>query len=132
MAAGSGTISYAGTANGFGNLLVINHANGYSTAYAHLSRFGAGMRQGTRVRQGEVVAFSGMTGLATGPHLHYEIRVHDSQVNPASVKVASGRALEGAEMVAFRSERSRIDGLVASLPVQKKLALVSGLRDTAE
>jgi murein DD-endopeptidase MepM/ murein hydrolase activator NlpD len=132
MAAGSGTIAYAGPASGFGNLLVINHANGYSTAYAHLSRYGTGMRQGARVRQGEVVAYSGMTGLATGPHLHYEIRVHDSQVNPASVKVASGRSLEGAEQVAFRAERSRIDGLVASLPVQKKLALVSGLRDTTE
>ena len=73
MAAGSGTVTYAGWSNGFGNLLVVNHANGYSTAYAHLSRFGTGMKQGTRVRQGQVVAFTGMTGLATGPHLHYEV-----------------------------------------------------------
>ncbi len=132
MAAGGGTISYAGRASGFGNLLVIAHANGYSTAYAHLSRFGAGMRLGTRVRQGEVVAYSGMTGLATGPHLHYEIRVHDAQVNPALIRVASGRSLDGNELIAFRTERVRIDRLVASLPLQRKLALVSGLRDTAE
>ena len=132
MAAGSGTVSFAGRQNGFGNLLVVSHANGYSTAYAHLSRFGDGMRQGARVRQGQVVAYSGMTGLATGPHLHYEIRVHDSQVNPAAVKVASGRTLEGKELASFRSERARIDTLIASLPMQRRLALVSGLRDTTE
>ncbi len=130
MAAGNGTVTFAGTANGFGNLVVISHASGYSTAYAHLSRFVA--RQGTRVRQGQIVAYSGMTGLATGPHLHYEVRVNNAQVNPAAIKTASGRALAGSEMAAFLSERGHIDSLVASLPMQRKLALVSGLRDSAE
>jgi murein DD-endopeptidase MepM/ murein hydrolase activator NlpD len=130
MAAGNGTVTFAGVQNGFGNIIVISHGNGYQTAYAHLSKFMA--REGSRVRQGQVVAYSGMTGLATGPHLHYEIRVNNAQVNPATVKVASGRSLEGSEMKTFIAERSRIDTLVASTPVQHRLALVEGLRDTAE
>ena len=122
MAAGNGTVVFAGRANGYGNFVVINHANGYATAYGHLSRYGSGIRAGARVRQGQIVAFSGMTGLATGPHLHYEIRMHDRQVNPASLRMASGRALEGAELAKFQDEKQRIDTMVAALPVQKKLA----------
>jgi murein DD-endopeptidase MepM/ murein hydrolase activator NlpD len=73
-----------------------------------------------------------MTGLATGPHLHYEIRMNNTQVNPTMVKGSSGRTLDGRELAAFLSDRSRIDNLVASLPMQRKLALVGGLRDTTE
>ena len=131
MAAGAGTISFEGRANGYGNFVVINHANGYSTAYGHLSRFAPGIHTGSHVYQGEVVAYSGMTGLATGPHLHYEIRVHNAQVNPASVKVAAGRKLEGRDMEAFVAERTRIETLLASTPVQRKLAEIQGLRQTS-
>ena len=84
-----------GWANGYGNFVVINHGNGYATAYGHLSRFAPGMRRGARVRQGQVFAYSGATGLATGPHLHYEIRINNIQVNPLTVKVAEGRLLNG-------------------------------------
>ena len=87
-----------GWANGYGNFVVINHGNGYATAYGHLSRFAAGMRRGAHVRQGEVFAYSGMTGLATGPHLHYEIRINGIQVNPLTVKMAEGRMLNGREI----------------------------------
>ncbi|HWF64428.1 MAG TPA: M23 family metallopeptidase, partial [Rhizomicrobium sp.] len=87
MAAGAGEISFMGWANGYGNFVVINHGNGFATAYGHLSRFAAGMHRGSRVRQGEVFAYSGATGLATGPHLHYEIRVNNAQVNPLTVRV---------------------------------------------
>ncbi len=127
MAAGNGTVAYAGTASGYGNLVIIRHGNGYSTAYGHLSRYGSGVRTGARVRQGQIVAYSGMTGLATGPHLHYEVRANDKQVNPATVKVASGRTLEGREMVGFVEERGRIETLLASLPMQTKLADAAGL-----
>ncbi|HEY4078709.1 MAG TPA: M23 family metallopeptidase, partial [Rhizomicrobium sp.] len=95
MAAGAGTISFMGWANGYGNFVVINHSNGYATAYGHLSRFAAGLRRGAHLSQGEVFAYSGMTGLATGPHLHYEIRVNGTQVNPLTVKMAAGRLLSG-------------------------------------
>jgi murein DD-endopeptidase MepM/ murein hydrolase activator NlpD len=130
MAAGSGTVTFSGVQRGFGNIIIISHGNGYSTAYAHLSRFLA--HKGARVHQGQIVAYSGMTGMATGPHLHYEIRVNNTQVNPATVKVASGRTLAGSELRAFQSERSHIDTLMASMPMEHHLALVSGLRDTTE
>jgi murein DD-endopeptidase MepM/ murein hydrolase activator NlpD len=122
MAAGNGTVIFAGPAGEYGNLVVIKHGNDYATAYGHLSRFASGTRRGARVSQGDVVAYSGMTGLATGPHLHYEIRVRNAQVNPATVKVASGRKLEGDELQAFLSERAHIETLVASIPVQTRLA----------
>jgi murein DD-endopeptidase MepM/ murein hydrolase activator NlpD len=131
MAAGSGTISLAGKENGYGNIVVVQHANGYSTAYAHLSRFAAGIKSGTHVRQGQIIAYSGMSGMATGPHLHYEIRVNNQQVNPLNVKVASGRQLQGAEMKAFKAEVEKTGQLIASLPMQRKVAAASVLR-TAE
>jgi murein DD-endopeptidase MepM/ murein hydrolase activator NlpD len=125
MAAGSGEISFMGWANGYGNFVVINHGNGYATAYGHLSRFAPGMRRGGRVRQGQVFAFSGMTGLATGPHLHYEIRIHDSQVNPLTVKIAEGRLLSGKELREFLDQRLKTDAMIASLPLETKVADIS-------
>ena len=94
-----------GWASGYGNFVVINHGNGYATAYGHLSRFAAGMHHGSRVRQGQVFAYSGATGLATGPHLHYEIRINNAQVNPLTVKVAEGRLLNGRELRTFLDQR---------------------------
>jgi murein DD-endopeptidase MepM/ murein hydrolase activator NlpD len=132
MAAGNGTIAVAGRSGGYGNLLVIRHANGFSTAYGHLSKFANGARKGTRVRQGQIVAYSGATGLATGPHLHYEVRENGNQVNPATIKVASGRKLEGQELELFVAERGRIEQLVASLPMQTRVAAASGPRQTSE
>ncbi|HYM19008.1 MAG TPA: M23 family metallopeptidase [Micropepsaceae bacterium] len=126
MAAGSGTVTFAGPAGEYGNFVIISHGNGYATAYGHLSRFA--VRTGARVRQGEVVAYSGMTGLATGPHLHYEIRVNNNSVNPGLIKVASGRKLQGEELHAFATERSRIDTLMASMPIEHKLAELTELR----
>ena len=128
MAAGSGTVTFAGSAGEYGNFVIISHGNGYATAYGHLSRFAAGVHTGTRVRQGEIVAFSGMTGLATGPHLHYEIRVNNNSINPTLVKVASGRKLDGEELHAFLAERARIDTLVSSMPIERKLAQLTELR----
>jgi murein DD-endopeptidase MepM/ murein hydrolase activator NlpD len=122
MAAGGGTINFMGWANGYGNFVVINHSNGYATAYGHLSRFAAGMRRGAKVRQGEVFAFSGMTGLATGPHLHYEIRVDGSQVNPLKVKVADGMLLAGAQLRDYLSQRLKMDQLLASTSLETKVA----------
>jgi len=126
MAAGAGTVQIEGKVNGYGNFVVINHNNGYSTAYGHLSRFAAGIHKGMRVRQGQVIAYSGHTGLATGPHLHYEIRVHNQQVNPASVKLASGRKLEGSELRVFQNERIHADLELASLPLEAKVADATG------
>jgi murein DD-endopeptidase MepM/ murein hydrolase activator NlpD len=122
MAAGSGDISFMGWANGYGNFVVLNHGNGYATAYGHLSRFAPGMRKGGRVRQGQVFAYSGATGLATGPHLHYEIRINNSQVNPLTVKIAEGRTLSGSELREFLDQRLKVDATIASLPLETKVA----------
>ncbi len=107
MSAGAGTIAFMGREHGYGNFVLINHGNGYSTAYGHLSRFAPGMRNGARVRQGQIFAFSGMTGMATGPHLHYEIRIRGSQVNPLKVKMAEGRLLSGRELRDYLGSGSR-------------------------
>jgi murein DD-endopeptidase MepM/ murein hydrolase activator NlpD len=122
MAAGAGTIQRKLWENGYGNFIVLNHGNGYSTAYGHLSRFAAGVHPGSHVRQGQVIAYSGATGLATGPHLHYEIRINDIQVNPATVKVARGRILFGNDLRDFQIARLHTDSQIAALPLEGKLA----------
>jgi murein DD-endopeptidase MepM/ murein hydrolase activator NlpD len=122
MAAGSGVIQVEGWEGGYGNFIVLNHGNSYSTAYGHLSRFAPGVHQGSRVRQGQVIAYSGATGLATGPHLHYEIRINGTQVNPATVKVARGRILFGNELREFLGTRLRIDSELAAMPLETKVA----------
>jgi murein DD-endopeptidase MepM/ murein hydrolase activator NlpD len=122
MAAGSGTIQVEGWEGGYGNFIVLNHGNSYSTAYAHLSRFAPGVHRGSQVRQGQVIAYSGATGLATGPHLHYEIRINGVQVNPATVKVARGRILGGRELIGFELERLHVDGELAAMPLETRLA----------
>jgi murein DD-endopeptidase MepM/ murein hydrolase activator NlpD len=122
MAAGEGVINFMGWANGYGNFVLINHSNGYATAYGHLSRFAAGMHKGTHVRQGQVFAYSGMTGMATGPHVHYEIRINGTQVNPLLVKMADGRILSGAEHRDFLDQRLKIDALIADMPLETKVA----------
>ncbi|HEY1612747.1 MAG TPA: M23 family metallopeptidase [Rhizomicrobium sp.] len=122
MAAGAGTVQMEGWMGGYGNFMLLNHGNNYSTAYGHLSRFAPGLHQGSHVHQGQVIAYSGATGLATGPHLHYEIRINGSQVNPAAVKVAQGRILDGRELTDFQIARLHVDSEVASLPLEGKIA----------
>jgi murein DD-endopeptidase MepM/ murein hydrolase activator NlpD len=126
MAAGAGTIEYMGWENGYGNFVLLNHGNGYETAYAHLSRFAAGLHKGSHVRQAQVIAYSGMTGMATGPHLHYEIRINHVQVNPQTVKVADGRKLQGRELRAFEAERMRIDSDLVNTKLETRVADASG------
>ena len=122
MAAGEGTIAFMGWENGYGNFVKITHNNGLATAYGHLSRFAAGMHKGSRIRQGEVFAYSGMTGMATGPHLHYEIIVNGTQVNPLTLKIADGRILSGSEHRDFMDQRLKLDATIAAMPLETKVA----------
>ncbi|HFD79647.1 MAG TPA: peptidase M23 [Gammaproteobacteria bacterium] len=92
-ATGNGKIVFRGRKGGYGNTLIIRHGNRYSTLYAHLSRFARGIKNGRRVRQGQVIAYVGSTGLATGPHLHYEFRVNGVHRNPLTVKLPSAAPL---------------------------------------
>ena len=87
-------VSFVGYQGGYGNLIVLNHQGSYSSAYGHLARFGKGIRRGTRVNQGQVIGHVGATGLATGPHLHYEFRVNGVQKNPLALKLPTSYPLD--------------------------------------
>lgn len=102
-AAGDGTIEKIGPFSSFGNYIRIRHNNGLKTAYAHMRGFKSGLRGGSRVKQGEVIGYVGTTGRSTGPHLHYEVMVNNSQVNPNSVKLPTGNTLKGRELKNFKS-----------------------------
>jgi len=115
-AAGDGTVEYAGRLGGYGNYLRIRHNGTYASAYAHISHFASGMSEGHKVRQGQIIAYVGQTGMATGPHLHYEILVHGEQVNPSNVKFKTGDALQGKELLAFRNNMKHIEEQLASMP----------------
>lgn len=111
LAAGDGVVVRAGPFSSYGNYVRIRHANGYETAYAHMSRFARGLRAGTRVRQGQVIGYVGTTGRSTGPHLHYEVLRRGQQVNPQGLRMANGRNLTGRDLELFQIERARIDTL---------------------
>jgi murein DD-endopeptidase MepM/ murein hydrolase activator NlpD len=96
LAVADGIVEAADHQNGYGNLMVVRHAGSYSTAYGHLDAFAAGIRQGARVRQGDIIGTVGQTGLATGPHLHYEFRVNDQQVDPLTLDLPRSMPLAGA------------------------------------
>lgn len=98
-----GTVEFAGRQGGYGNLVIIRHHGAYSTAYGHLNGFVTGIRKGTRVAQGDIIGYVGQTGLASGPHLHYEFRVRNQQVNPLAVTMPSAPPLNPAEIARFRN-----------------------------
>jgi murein DD-endopeptidase MepM/ murein hydrolase activator NlpD len=100
-AAADGTLEFAGTQNGYGNVVVIKHWSNLSTAYAHMSRFAAGMHKGSKVTQGEVIGYVGVTGWSTGPHLHYEFRVNNQPRDPLSVSIPNAQPLAGADLQRF-------------------------------
>ena len=110
-AAGNGVVERASRYGGYGNYVRIQHANGYETAYAHMLRYGPGVKAGHRIRQGEIVGYVGTTGASTGPHLHYEVLVNGSQVNAMSLKLPTGRKLEGPILKEFMQARAEVDQL---------------------
>ncbi|MFC3325628.1 M23 family metallopeptidase [Mesorhizobium cantuariense] len=112
IAAGNGTVEKVGWAGGYGKQIIIRHANGYETSYNHQSAFAKGIEPGVRVRQGQTIGFLGQTGLATGPHLHYELIVNGTKVDPMRVRLPVGKVLKGDDLVAFKRERERIDELL--------------------
>jgi len=126
MAAGDGVVEQAGPDRGYGNFVLLRHNGTYETAYAHMSRFGSGIRPGARVHQGQVIGYVGMTGLATGPHLHYEVRIAGTQVNPLSVKMAPGRNLAGNELRAYHAVTDEVDRQLLSLRQDLNLVASTG------
>ncbi|HET7716800.1 MAG TPA: M23 family metallopeptidase [Bauldia sp.] len=114
LAAGNGVVEKAGRDSGYGNVVVISHTNGYATVYAHQQGFAKGLTVGSRVRQGQVIGYVGSTGLSTGPHLHFEIRVNDKPVDPLRIRLPRGRVLENEMLASFERERERIDSLLGN------------------
>ena len=117
-AAGNGVIEKAAWESGYGKFVLIRHNNGYETAYGHMSAFARGMEPGTRVRQGQVIGFVGSTGLSTGSHVHYEIRINGRFVDPMRIQLPRGRELQGPMLAVFEQERERLDGIMARTPAR--------------
>ncbi len=109
-AAGDGVVERANRFGTFGYYVRIRHANGYHTAYAHLSRFARGVRAGVRVRQGQTIGYVGSTGASTGPHLHYEVIHNGEHINPMTMRAPTGRTLTETEKTTFAAAQ---DGLNA-------------------
>ena len=105
MAAGDARVQFVGQQRGYGNVVILDHGRGHTTLYAHMSRFGK-VKKGQAVAQGTVIGYVGSTGLATGPHLHYEFRVNGVHRNPLSVTMPPPEPLKGADLAAFKAATS--------------------------
>lgn len=106
-AAGGGRVVYSGWKSGYGNYVEIKHNNGYVTAYGHFSKIKQGLRSGAKVDQGDIIGYVGSTGISTGPHLHYEIRVNGRLVNPLGIKSLPDKGVAKAEMLRFASVKEQ-------------------------
>ncbi|SFM81934.1 peptidoglycan DD-metalloendopeptidase family protein [Halopseudomonas yangmingensis] len=120
MATGDGRVVHVGRKGGYGNTVVVSHGRQYQTLYAHMSRYAKGISNGTQVRQGQVIGYVGMTGLATGPHLHYEFLVNGKHVDPLGVKLPASDPIPANEKTAFMALSNR---LVASMDSQRSTQL---------
>jgi murein DD-endopeptidase MepM/ murein hydrolase activator NlpD len=127
-AASDGVVESAGPSGTYGNLVVLRHAGVVATAYAHMSRIARGMKPGVRVRQGEVIGYVGATGRATGPHLHFEIRIDGEPVDPVSIQARSGQPLDRGDVVLFRRLVEAVDRQVVVLRQARIVAGAAGDR----
>ncbi|HTV26363.1 MAG TPA: M23 family metallopeptidase [Xanthobacteraceae bacterium] len=112
FAAGNGTIEEIGPKGGYGKYVRIRHADGYETAYSHLTAFARGLDVGSRVRQGQIIGFVGSTGISTGPHVLFEILLNGHYVDPMRVKLPRGRVLDGGTLAQFENDRNQLDALI--------------------
>jgi murein DD-endopeptidase MepM/ murein hydrolase activator NlpD len=113
FASGNGEIETIGLEGGYGKYIKIRHANGYETAYGHMSAFARNLQEGSHVRQGQVIGYVGTTGLSTGSHVHYEIMINGRFIDPMKVKLPRGRVLEGPLLGSFEEQRDKLDQLLA-------------------
>ena len=112
-ATGEGRVLFAGRRGQYGNLVIIGHRNAYKTYYGHLAKIDKNVKVGARVDQGKVIGSVGSTGLATGPHLHYETRLNDRPINPASIRSASGKVMSKKMLAAFQQFKNQMDSKLA-------------------
>ena len=115
MASGSGVIMKAQRYKGYGNYILLKHNSTFKTAYAHLSKYGRGIRKGVRVIQGQIIGYVGSTGMSTGPHLHYEVIKNGKKINSQRLKLPTGKILNNEARNKFEVERIKIDVKLAGL-----------------
>jgi murein DD-endopeptidase MepM/ murein hydrolase activator NlpD len=127
MAAGNGLVIRAEMTSGYGRRVELQHINGYVTTYNHMSRFGRGVSEGVRVRQGQIIGYVGSTGLSTGAHLHYEVIINGHFVDPMRIRVPRGRELDGRLLADFKRQREQIDATMQ----KAKSATALAQRDAA-
>jgi murein DD-endopeptidase MepM/ murein hydrolase activator NlpD len=122
-ASGDGKVIFAGRQNGYGNVVILQHAGANSTVYAHLSRFASATKPGDHVSQGTVIGYVGQTGWATGPHLHYEFRVNNVQRNPMTIALPDSPALAAADKASYLAD---IAPLVDALAIGHAVTVAAG------
>lgn len=122
-ASGDAVVDFVGQKGGYGNVIVLKHTNGISTVYGHLSRFAAGLRRGAKVVQGEIVGFVGMTGTATGPHLHYEFLLNGQHRDPMTVALPKSNAIEAHNKAAFDNVSNQLTAQLRLLDASNIAAL---------
>jgi len=115
MASGDGVVLKAQWCGGGGNCVKIKHNSTYTTIYAHMSKFANGIKNGIRVKQGQIIGFVGSTGKSTGPHLHYEVVKNGKKINSQKLKLPSGKILKGNDRKLFEINRIKIDVLKSEL-----------------
>ena len=118
MASGDGKVTKAGWCGGGGNCVKIKHNSIYQTVYAHMSKFGRGIKKGVRVKQGQIIGYVGSTGLSTGPHLHYEVIENGKKINSQTLKLPPGKSLKGPARENFEIVRIKTDVLKSDLIVK--------------
>lgn len=121
-ATASGIVAFSGSQRGYGNLVILKHNGKYETAYGHLSRFASGLSKGKRVNQGDVIGYVGSTGMATGPHLHYELRIDGVQRDPTKVALPTAPPIAKRDLNNFQKETQN---LVARLNIMRSIQLAS-------
>ena len=115
MASGNGMIAMAQKYKGYGNYILLKHNSAFKTAYAHLSKYGRGIRKGVRVSQGQIIGYVGSTGMSTGPHLHYEVIKNGKKINSQRLKLPTGKVLNNEARNKFEVDRIKIDVRLAEL-----------------
>ncbi len=128
VSAGNGTVIKAEWDSGYGRRIEVQHTNGYVTAYSHMSGFGKGISPGVRVKQGQVIGYLGNTGLSTGPHLHYEVIINGSFVDPLKIRLPRGRELEGRSLADYKRQREQVDELMTHANTSASLSQRAEIR----
>lgn len=128
IAAGNGTVIKAEWDSGYGRRVEIQHTNGYVTAYSHMSSFAKSITPGKRIQQGQVIGYVGNSGLSTGPHLHYEVIINGSFVDPLKIRLPRGKELEGRGLVDFKRQREQVDELMSHSVASATLSQRAELR----